>query len=84
LLIDASGFNGWEDIAAFGNHAGFVKNHQQKVDLHRSYRRARLAALVDCRSLTAIDGNMPDRSMRYTKLEFRDRQHSPRLGLLIG
>ena len=32
LLIDASGFNGWEDIAAFGNHAGFVKNHQQKVD----------------------------------------------------
>jgi len=33
LLIDASGFNGWEDIAAFGNHAGFVKSHQQKVDL---------------------------------------------------
>jgi len=32
LLIDASGFNGWEDISAFGNHAGFVKNHQQKVD----------------------------------------------------
>jgi hypothetical protein len=32
LLIDASGFNGWEDIAAFGNHAGFVKSHQQKVD----------------------------------------------------
>jgi hypothetical protein len=27
LLIDASGFSGWED-----NHAGFVKNHQQKVD----------------------------------------------------
>jgi hypothetical protein len=33
LLIDASGFNGWENIAAFGNHAGFVKSHQQKVDL---------------------------------------------------
>jgi len=32
LLIDASGFNGWENIAAFENHAGFVKNHQQKVD----------------------------------------------------
>jgi hypothetical protein len=32
LLIDASGFNGWENIAAFGNHAGFVKNHQRKVD----------------------------------------------------
>jgi len=32
LLIDASGFNGWENIAAFGNHAGFVKSHQQKVD----------------------------------------------------
>ena len=27
LLIDASEFSGWED-----NHAGFVKNHQQKVD----------------------------------------------------
>jgi len=32
LLIDASGFNGWENIAAFENHAGFVKSHQQKVD----------------------------------------------------
>ena len=32
LLIYASGFNGWENIAAFENHAGFVKNHQQKVD----------------------------------------------------
>jgi hypothetical protein len=32
LLIDASGFNGWENIAAFENHAGFVKNHQQKID----------------------------------------------------
>ncbi len=32
LLIDASGFNGWENIAAFENHAGFVKNHQQKVE----------------------------------------------------
>ena len=24
--------SGWEDIAAFRNHAGFVKNHQQKAD----------------------------------------------------
>ena len=32
LLIDASGFNGWENIAAFENHAGFVKSHQQKVE----------------------------------------------------
>jgi hypothetical protein len=32
LLIDASGFHGWENIAAFENHAGFVKNHQQKVE----------------------------------------------------
>jgi hypothetical protein len=32
LLIDASGFNGWENIAAFENHAGFVKSHHQKVD----------------------------------------------------
>ena len=31
-LIDASGFNGWENIAAFENHAGFIKNHQQKVE----------------------------------------------------
>jgi hypothetical protein len=32
LLIDASGFNGWENIAAFEKHAGFVKNHQQKIE----------------------------------------------------
>ena len=32
LLIDASAFNGWENIAAFEKHAGFVKNHQQKID----------------------------------------------------
>jgi len=32
LLIDASGFNGWENIAAFENHAGFIQNHQQKVE----------------------------------------------------
>ena len=32
-LIDASGFNGWENIEAFENHVGFViKNHQQKVE----------------------------------------------------
>jgi hypothetical protein len=32
LLIDASGFNGWENISAFEHHAGFVKNHQRKVE----------------------------------------------------
>jgi SpoIIAA-like len=32
LLIDASGFNGWENIAAFEHHAGFIKNHQRKVE----------------------------------------------------
>ena len=32
LLIDASGFNGWENVAAFANHVGFVKNHQRKVE----------------------------------------------------
>jgi hypothetical protein len=32
LLIDASGFSGWENIAAFENHAGFIKSHQQKVE----------------------------------------------------
>ncbi len=32
LLIDASQFNGWENIAAFEKHAGFIKNHQQKVE----------------------------------------------------
>ena len=25
LLIDASGFNGWENLSAFEHHAGFVK-----------------------------------------------------------
>lgn len=32
LLIDASAFNGWEDLAAFESHAGFVKNHHQKIE----------------------------------------------------
>jgi SpoIIAA-like len=31
LLIDASQFSGWENIAAFENHAAFVKHHQDKV-----------------------------------------------------
>ena len=32
LLIDASGFTGWENIEALEEHIGFVKNHQQKVE----------------------------------------------------
>jgi hypothetical protein len=32
LLIDASRFNGWENIAAFANHAGFIKTHQRRVE----------------------------------------------------
>lgn len=32
LLIDATAFDGWEDMAALENHAGFVKDHQQKAD----------------------------------------------------
>jgi len=32
LLIDASGFKGWENIAAFENHAGFIKDHQQRIE----------------------------------------------------
>jgi hypothetical protein len=32
LLIDGSRFNGWENITAFDAHAGFVKNHQHKVE----------------------------------------------------
>jgi SpoIIAA-like len=32
LLIDASGFHGWGNMAAFENHAGFIKTHQQKVE----------------------------------------------------
>jgi hypothetical protein len=32
LLIDATAFDGWENIAAFEKHASFVKDHQQKVD----------------------------------------------------
>ena len=32
LQIDASGFKGWENIAAFQNHAGFIRTHQQKVE----------------------------------------------------
>jgi hypothetical protein len=32
LLVDLSGFGGWENIEAFENHVGFVKTHQQKVE----------------------------------------------------
>jgi hypothetical protein len=32
LLIDASEFSGWGNIAAFENHAEFIKRHQQKVE----------------------------------------------------
>jgi hypothetical protein len=32
LLIDASGFGGWENLAGFEYHAGFVKSHMQKVE----------------------------------------------------
>ena len=32
LLIDASGFRGWENISAFEHHAGFVKNHHRNVE----------------------------------------------------
>jgi SpoIIAA-like len=30
--LPASGFKGWENIAAFQNHAGFIRTHQQKVE----------------------------------------------------
>ena len=32
MLIDASKFSGWENITAFENHAGFVKNHEKNVE----------------------------------------------------
>jgi len=32
LLIDATGFNGWANVAAFENHVRFIKDHQAKVD----------------------------------------------------
>jgi len=32
VLIDATGFQGWDSIAAFETHAGFIKAHQQKVE----------------------------------------------------
>jgi hypothetical protein len=32
VLIDATGFHGWENMTAFEHHAGFVKTHQQKVE----------------------------------------------------
>jgi hypothetical protein len=42
LLIDASGFRGWENIAAFESHAGFIKNH------HRRIERVAIIAAHDC------------------------------------
>ena len=32
LLIDASGFGGWENIAAFTTHAGFIRSHHRKIE----------------------------------------------------
>ena len=32
LLVDASHFNGWENMAAFEKHMGFVKSHQKSVE----------------------------------------------------
>lgn len=32
LLIDASHFGGWENLAAFETHATFVRDHQAKVE----------------------------------------------------
>jgi hypothetical protein len=32
LLIDASGLEGWDTLAAFETHAGFVKAHQDRVE----------------------------------------------------
>jgi hypothetical protein len=32
LLIDASGFGGWEDLAAFTTHARFIRSHHQKIE----------------------------------------------------
>lgn len=32
LLLDASKFNGWENVAAFEQHMGFVKSHHQKIE----------------------------------------------------
>jgi SpoIIAA-like len=32
LLIDASGFSGWENVATFESHATFIKSHHQKVE----------------------------------------------------
>jgi hypothetical protein len=32
LLIDASGFGGWKNLAAFATHAQFIRSHHQKVE----------------------------------------------------
>ena len=32
LLIDASQFDGWENLPAFEKHLAFVKSHQKKVE----------------------------------------------------
>jgi hypothetical protein len=47
LLIDGSGFNGWENIAAFENHAAFVKKSPKESGTHRRHRGTRVAGLAD-------------------------------------
>jgi hypothetical protein len=39
LLVDASHFGGWEDMAAFEKHVGFVKTHHQNVERQSSRSR---------------------------------------------
>lgn len=32
LLIDASGFDGWENIAAFTSQVEFIRNHERSIE----------------------------------------------------
>jgi hypothetical protein len=32
LLVDLSGFKGWENMEAFENHTSFIKTHYQKIE----------------------------------------------------
>jgi hypothetical protein len=40
LLIDASNFSGWGNIATFERHIGFVKNSPPESGAHIHYHRA--------------------------------------------
>ncbi len=66
LMIDATGFPGWEDFAALVAHLKFVRDHQQKIE--------RVAAVADGAVLAAL----PRIANHFLHAEVRHFDHADR------